>query len=315
MTGAPFIARQERFALVTSTNDIVRGWLADGTPEVVVAVADEQSAGRGREGRTWRAPAGRALLVSLGFRPTWLEPTRAWRLAALVALAMADAAEEVAGLRDDTIRLKWPNDLVVESSGGWGRRSSPSALGERVPPQGGGWPFEDGETRLVLKLGGVLGETEGLGGADPRVAVGIGLNGDWPADEFPADLATDMTSLREASGGRPIDHALLLDAFLARLEPRVVALRDGRFDGAGWLARQLTNGRLVRLDRPDGSAEVVRAVGVDPATGALLVEDPSSPRGERPILSGEIHHLRLADHLPPADHVPAADADRAGTGV
>ncbi len=66
-------------------------------PEVCLAVADEQTAGRGRAGRTWAAPPGAALLLSLGFRPAWLAPDRAWRLAAIASLAMADAAEEVAG--------------------------------------------------------------------------------------------------------------------------------------------------------------------------------------------------------------------------
>ena len=95
-----FLARQERFAVVGSTNDVVRGWLADGTPEVCLAVADEQTAGRGRDGRTWVAPPGAALLLSLGFRPDWLAPDRAWRLAATVSLAMADAPRTVAGLPD-----------------------------------------------------------------------------------------------------------------------------------------------------------------------------------------------------------------------
>jgi len=266
---APFLSRQERFRSVVSTNDIVRGWLADGLPEVCLALADEQTAGRGRGGRTWHAPAGRALLLSLGFRPTWLAAHHAWRLAAIVSLAMADAAEEVAGLRDRTIRLKWPNDLVVE---------------ELVPAT----------EPVVRKLAGVLGETEGLGTHDPRVVVGIGVNADWPADEFPPELATAMTSLGEASGGRPVDRALLLDAFLARLEPRCLALRDGRFDSADWLDRQLTNRRLVRLVRSDGADEVVRAVGVDPDSGGLLVEDAVAPTAERLVLSGEIHHLRLA---------------------
>ena len=49
------LARQERFDRVGSTNDVVRGWLADGTPEVCLAVAREQTAGRGREGRQWIA--------------------------------------------------------------------------------------------------------------------------------------------------------------------------------------------------------------------------------------------------------------------
>ena len=87
-----FLARQHRFDLVGSTNEVVRAWLAEGTPEVCLAVADEQAAGRGRAGRTWVAPPGAALLLSLGFRPTWLDPERAWRLAAITALAIADAA-------------------------------------------------------------------------------------------------------------------------------------------------------------------------------------------------------------------------------
>jgi BirA family biotin operon repressor/biotin-[acetyl-CoA-carboxylase] ligase len=263
---APFIARQERFAVVASTNDVVRGWLAAGEPEVCLAVADEQSAGRGREQRTWTAPAGRALLLSLGFRPTWLAPERVWRLAGTVSLAMADAAEEVAFLPDRAIRLKWPNDLVVEDS------ASPGT---------------------VRKLAGVLGETDGLGTDDPRAVVGIGINADWPATEFPPDLADSMTSLREASGGRPIDLALLLDAFTARLEVRIEALRAGRFDVADYVDRQLTNGRLVRLHGHDGLSQTVRALRVDPVSGALVVEDAAASGGERQVVSGEIRHLRL----------------------
>jgi len=95
VTGRPFLSRYEHFPLVGSTNDVVRAWLADGTPEVCLAVADAQSAGRGREGRSWQAPSGAALLLSLGFRPTWLPPDRAWRLAAITSLAMAEAAEDV----------------------------------------------------------------------------------------------------------------------------------------------------------------------------------------------------------------------------
>ena len=71
-----FLTRQERFTTVGSTNDVVRGWLDQGTPEVCLAVADEQTAGRGRDGRTWTAPPGAGLLCSVGFRPTWLAPDR-----------------------------------------------------------------------------------------------------------------------------------------------------------------------------------------------------------------------------------------------
>ena len=263
MIQSPFLARQERFDVVGSTNDVVRGWLADGVPEVCLAVADEQSAGRGREGRTWTAPAGHALLLSLGFRPTWLSPARVWRLAAVTSLAMADAAEEVAGLAPGTIRLKWPNDLVVERDGG------------------------------VRKLAGILGETDGLGTDDPRAVVGIGVNADWPAEDFPPELADGMTSLRAVAGERRIDGSALLDAFTTTLEERIEQLRSGEFDEAGWAERQLTNGRLVRLIGHDAGEEVVRALRVDPVSGALVVADAGAPGHERHVVSGEIHHLRL----------------------
>ena len=269
MIQTPFLARQERFAIVGSTNDIVRDWLAMGEPEVCLAVADEQSAGRGREGRTWSAPAGRALLLSFGFRPTWLEPDRVWRLAAVTSLAMAGAAEHVAGLAPGTIRLKWPNDLVL---------------------------WVDGD-RSVRKLAGVLGETDGLGSDDPRAIIGIGTNTDWPAGDFPPELASTMTSLREAADGRSIDSALLLDAFLGRLEVTVEALRQSRFDSTDWLDRQLTTGRTISLVGHDGTDEIVRAIRCDPDSGALVVEDSTSPDGERAVVSGEIRHIRLAESV------------------
>lgn len=265
MIRTPFLSRQEHFDVVGSTNDVVRGWLAGGVPEVCLAVADEQSAGRGREGRTWTAPAGRALLLSIGFRPTWLLPDEVWRLAAVTSLAMADAAEDVAGLAPGTIRLKWPNDLVVE---------------------------DDGHVR---KLAGVLGETDGLGTDNPQAVVGIGINADWSADEFPPHLAGGMTSLRAAAGSGAVDTASLLEAFTAALEPMVERLRNGEFDGGGWADRQLTSGRLVRLIGHDGREEVVRALGVDATSGALDVESESATGvgARRSVVSGEIQHLRL----------------------
>jgi len=260
----PFLSRRERFAVVGSTNDVVRGWLASGTPEICLAVAARQTAGRGRNGRSWTAREGAALLLSLGFRPRWLGPGRVWRLAATISIAMADAAEEVAGLPDRQIWLKWPNDL-----------------------------YAAGPDNQPRKLAGVLGETDGLGGPDPRAVIGIGINADWPADTFPPELAATMTSLREASRGRPIDLPLLLEAFLSRLEVRIEALRAGRFDLAGWTERQLTTGREVELERPDGTRDQRRVLGVDAESGGLVVEDTANPTGERVVHVGEVRRVRL----------------------
>jgi len=263
-TSVAFLSRQERFRSVPSTNDIVRSWLTEGTPEVCLAVADEQTAGRGRSGRSWVAPAGAALLLSLGFEPVYVPPERVWRVAAIVALAMADAGEEVAGLPMGMLKLKWPNDIVVNAP-----------------------DVEAG----VRKVAGVLGETEGAGTAGVKAVVGIGVNADWPRERFPSELADTMTSLREASRGRPVDAGELLDAFLTRLEPRLLGLRDGHFDVAGWHDRQITTGRQVRIDMPDGTAPLLRAVGVDGASGALLVEDAAG--AERELLVGEVAQVRL----------------------
>ncbi len=265
---AAFFSRQERFGSVGSTNDVVAGWLAEGVPEVCLAVADEQIAGRGRAGRAWRAPRGAALLLSLGFRPTWIAPDRAWRIGASVSLAMADAAEEAAGLADRAIRLKWPNDLVVEDT------EAPGGM---------------------RKVGGVLAESVDLAGPDPRLVVGIGVNADWAASDFPPELAASMTSLREASHGRPVDRARLLDAFLLRVEPRIEALRDDWFDVADWTDRQVTTGRQVRIDLPDGTSLVERPLGVDALSGALVLPGADAAGGERALLVGEVTRVRVGE--------------------
>lgn len=265
-TATDWLARLERFDVVGSTNDVVAGWLRDGTPEVCAAIADEQGAGRGRSGRTWTAPAGSSLLLSVGFRPIYLRPEHAWRLAAIVSLAMADAAEAAARLPAGVVRLKWPNDLVV--------------VGGR-----------DGAPR---KLAGVLGETHGLGTEDPAAVVGIGINVDWSGAEVPAELVPQMTTISEVAGPRiPVEplRPRLAGAFFERLGPLVEDLRAGAFPGDAWRARQLTSGAVVRLEFPDGTVETVRAADVDPDSGALIVESPAGEGPARAITVGEIRHL------------------------
>ena len=95
--GAPRIHRRS----TASTNDEARALAAAGAPHGTLVTAAEQSAGRGRQGRTWSAPPGRALLMSLVLR----EPPRFVPLAA--GVAVADAA-------GGSARLKWPNDVWVD---------------------------------------------------------------------------------------------------------------------------------------------------------------------------------------------------------
>jgi BirA family biotin operon repressor/biotin-[acetyl-CoA-carboxylase] ligase len=237
-----FPSRIERLRAVDSTQRIVREWLEAGEAEVCVAVAAYQTAGRGRHDRDWVAPPGAALLLSVGFRPESLEALHSWRLAAVVALAMRDAAEAVAGLPDATLSLKWPNDIVADAS--------------------------DGGLR---KVAGVLGESTTSGDRLETAVVGIGVNTDWKMTDFPWAIAPTMTSLRELAGKRPIDNDQLLEAFLDRLEPRYEALVRGRFDAGGWSAAQRTTGRTVVVTMGDDTV-TGKGAGVDPETGALLVQ-------------------------------------------
>jgi biotin-(acetyl-CoA carboxylase) ligase len=136
------------------------------------------------------------------------------------------------------------------------------------------------------------------------VIVGIGVNADWARSDFPPDIAHSMSSLREASGGRPIDRDGLLESFLDHLEGRLDALRAGYFDVAAWHRRQATTGRMVTLQSGDGSAsEPMLAVGVDASSGALVLEDASASGGERHILAGEVIRVRLADAPPSSGEV------------
>lgn len=256
------ISRIERFGTVDSTQRIVREWLDDGETEICVAVADEQTSGRGRHGRTWTAPRGASLLVSAGFRPIDLAPRHAWRLAAVVALAMLDAAERVAELEPGTLGLKWPNDLVA-----------------------------GGPTDGLRKLAGVLGESIVEGERLAGAIVGIGINVDWPRDAFPAELAGSMTSLREIAGDRTVDREALLELWLTALDERYADLMAGRFDRALWAGRQRTTGAEVEVELGDRRVRGP-AVGVDPDSGALLLEDGA---GGDPLAigSGEVVRCRV----------------------
>jgi BirA family biotin operon repressor/biotin-[acetyl-CoA-carboxylase] ligase len=97
------------FSSLDSTNRYLLDEAARGAPEGVVAVADEQHAGRGRHGRTWVAPKGASLLVSVLVRPR-LAADRRHLVTLAAAAAAADAVASVAGVQ---AAVKWPNDLVV----------------------------------------------------------------------------------------------------------------------------------------------------------------------------------------------------------
>lgn len=241
------VSRLERFDRVGSTQAVVRGWLADGEPEVLVAVADRQAEGRGRLERAWQDRPGSSLLVSAGFRPTGLAAGHAWRLPALASIALIGAATSLLGPTADRLALKWPNDIIAVHH-------------ERI-----------------RKVGGVLTEGSLQGDQVSTSIVGLGVNVDWPAGDYPPELAETMWSLSEASGRRRIDREALLEAWLERLIPLYDDLQAGHFDSRRWADAQITTGAAVVVET--GSTTVRgTGVGVDRERGALLVRTgPGQP--------------------------------------
>src|SRR5262249_52166016 len=100
------------FSSIDSTNRylLAEALGPDPAPEGVVAVADDQTAGRGRHGRTWSAAPGAALLVSVLLRPR-LPPERMHLVTLAAAVAATEAVRAIGGF---TTLIKWPNDLVVD---------------------------------------------------------------------------------------------------------------------------------------------------------------------------------------------------------
>jgi BirA family biotin operon repressor/biotin-[acetyl-CoA-carboxylase] ligase len=214
------------FTTIDSTNRYLLECAAAGAPEGVVAVADEQTAGRGRLGRSWVAPPRSALLVSALLQPK-LPPEQRHLLTVAAALAAIDSVHALAGVE---ARLKWPNDVVVDDR----------------------------------KLAGILAESDGAGAT--VVGMGLNLRGDWfppELQETATACAVDRDALLAAWLGVFDARLDAVDGLLddarrhsATLGRRVrVELAQETFEG---VARDLTPaGYLVVDDRVVTAGDVV----------------------------------------------------------
>ena len=243
-----------RFDEIDSTNAYLLRQARLGALEGMVAVAEHQSAGRGRLDRRWESPPGASLLASVLFRPD-LDPAELHLCTAAMALATAEACRRVAGVGPV---LKWPNDVLVSEE----------------------------------KLAGVLAEAMFDGGpgfdASPSgavaVVVGLGLNIDWPGPAGAGGIC-----LAELGAG-PVDRPALLGALLDALSTRR-ALLDS-VTGRGEVVTELRNrcatlGRRVRVELA-AEAVVGVATEIDDA-GHLVVRTKT---GLRTVSAGDVVHLR-----------------------
>jgi BirA family biotin operon repressor/biotin-[acetyl-CoA-carboxylase] ligase len=241
-----------------STNADLVAQAVAGAPDGSVLVTEHQTAGRGRLDRSWEAPRGSGIAVSVLWRPEGVPAERLGWLPMLAGVALLDAIRTLApGV---AAGLKWPNDLLLGPEG--------------------------------RKGAGILAEMTAVSGGGPGVVLGMGINVGAPAGTLPPTA----TSL--AAEGAAVDRTELLVEVLRNLGEREAAWRAeaGDADESGlrgdYRAGCLSLGSQVRVEMPGGSSVVGIAEDVD-TSGHLLVLEPDGNR--RAIAAGDIVHLRPAD--------------------
>ncbi len=286
-----------------STNADLVAAAADGAPEGVVLVAEQQDAGRGRLGRVWTSPPRAGLHVSVLLRPGREDPehgrppvpaARYGWLPLLAGLALVGTVRRLALLE---VALKWPNDLLVARAAG--PDDEPMPTDDGAGPSGAGasgagasGAGRDAAALPSAKCAGILAEAvPDPGGSAPAVVLGIGLNVTLRADELPR---ADATSL-ELSGASCTDRDPLLRGLLRELATWYGRFRAAAGDpvdsglAAGYRADCVTLGRTVRVELPGGEFLTGTATDID-ADGRLLV----TPEDGAPVAlaAGDVTHVR-----------------------
>jgi BirA family biotin operon repressor/biotin-[acetyl-CoA-carboxylase] ligase len=228
------VSRLETHSVLDSTNHYLLVGARDGWPSGAVCLAEQQTAGRGRQGRRWLTPFGASLACSLLWR-------FAGSLEALSGLSLATGIAVARVLRKMGVSeagLKWPNDV-------WWRQR---------------------------KLGGILLESGGSAG-DFYVVAGIGLNLALPRQEAMA-IDQPWVDLQEILRGKPASRNDLAAALISELVETFIEFQQGGFANlaAEWARFDGIVGRPVILHLPNTVvAGIARGVN---ASGALLLETP-----------------------------------------
>ncbi|MDB6173822.1 MAG: bifunctional biotin--[acetyl-CoA-carboxylase] synthetase/biotin operon repressor [Chthoniobacteraceae bacterium] len=234
------------FKETDSTNDVAAQLGRNGAAGGVAVFAERQNAGRGRFGRRWQSAASLGLWQSLLLQPD-LPPAKWPRLTTYVAVAIAEAIEKTLHLSEGRVRIKWPNDIQIDGK----------------------------------KVAGILIETGADRSGRSFAVLGIGINVNHGAEDFPEELVQTASSLKEMSGSR-IDRAALAVAIFHELEAWLPKLETG-FEQ---IIRKATGrssilGGWIRLRAADVIIEGL-AESLD-LEGQLLVRDT---RGTLHVLGG-----------------------------
>jgi BirA family transcriptional regulator, biotin operon repressor / biotin---[acetyl-CoA-carboxylase] ligase len=239
--GQRLIARAE----VESTNDLAWDALAEGTPDGTVVVADVQTRGRGRAGRVWHQAGTHGLALSLAIHPG-CDARQSGTLPLIAGLALAEALEDLGA----SVRLKWPNDLLI---------------GER-------------------KVSGILCEGRYRASGGEAVVIGVGVNVTQRAEDFSREIEGTATSL--ALAGVHTTREVVTAEFLNALEPLWRENAEGGREPLleRWSRRADFWGQPVTVRTPSGAVTGV-ARALDPE-GALVLTLASGV--ETTVLAGDL---------------------------
>ncbi|MEM7028148.1 MAG: biotin--[acetyl-CoA-carboxylase] ligase [Chloroflexota bacterium] len=248
-----FGQRVHYFPQLDSTNTHLKQLADIGEAEGTLCITDDQVAGRGRFDRRWHVPAQSSLTMSLLFQPTFLEPPYLQQLTMICALAASDAVYQQTGFQLD---LKWPNDLVYAHK----------------------------------KVAGVLTEASFAGSTLGWAIVGVGLNVNIDRDFFTQHhtpegqpLAETATSLQIIAGDL-VDRIALLQAYLAFVEQRYMALQQGDSPYQTWLDRLIQIGKTVTVI--EGNTSYTGFVKTAHPTGMLEIQRPNG--STKQVSAGEV---------------------------
>ncbi len=272
-----FGAPHRHFRITDSTNARARELVEDGAPGGTVVTAFEQTAGRGRQGRSWTAPPGKALLYSAILRPL---DERHLLLPLAAPLAVCEAAEELEPAIE--CKIKWPNDIWIDE------RKLAGILIEAKPQDGWAvigvglnltitrdeFPIELRDTAVSI-----LSVLKGGRESPRRCLAKRPQQGDSSRE---AALGSTAEGGGGHSSGRlptPLAAAAVLNS---RLDRWVAADRDEVL--AAWRARDALRGRAISWDDGSGVAD-----GVDDSGDLLVV----TAGGDRVVLGAGEVHLRL----------------------
>ena len=194
-----------------STNRVARDLARQGAPEGTLVVAESQTRGKGRQGRTWFSPRGENLYLSLLLRPK-ISLLEISHVTFLVSVALTQVIRDRLGLE---ALIKWPNDVYIKGK----------------------------------KVAGILVEMESQGSTPSFLVVGVGLNVNTPPGGFPPEISTRATSLMMEKGERLL-RAQILAWFMEALETWYQAFKRGEKDGilGYWRDHNYTLGRRVQLE-------------------------------------------------------------------